>query len=86
MLPVRWEIFGAEDSKLNGQNVLDSVAIQGGGAFKFEQFFKALTGEQYTEGQSVDTDVLVGREATITVAERPGSPYLDVKSYVALEA
>jgi len=71
---VSWklDIFGAEGSlaTFNNRVVFHNTMIDGKGSDGLRKLFKAATGEELQSGQSVDTEVILGREIEVTLATR----------------
>lgn len=86
---INWtmETFDEAEAKNNGRRIFNKTPINGGGAFRLQQFYTAamkqpLTGE-------FDTEMLLGREILVTVVDgvdKQGSPtgYTEVKAVKAL--
>lgn len=84
-LVCKLEVFANQDDRLNGQLIFDRVTFSGDGmTFRWPGFWKAVTGEQWAEGTTFDTDNLLGRELTVAVASDSYGP--KVKSHLTLEA
>lgn len=66
------EIFSAEGdyAKFNGRKVRKLTMFQGKAGKQIEKFYKSVTGEAPVDSQW-DTDALIGRECTITIAQKP---------------
>lgn len=78
---INWimETFDEADEKNNGRKIFHKTPINGGGAFRLRDFYKAATGEECA-GQ-FDRGMLYGSELEITVVEQKNNPqYTEVKS------
>lgn len=62
------ETCGSEDPKLDGRKVWHRVPYTGKGAFRFVEFHKAATGENYQAGE-IDTEVYLGREIAAVIVD-----------------
>lgn len=80
---VNWELetFGEVDPKNNGRRVFHKTPVEGKGAFRLADFYKAATG-QVLKG-AFDTDQLLNRKVEFEVIEgttKEGTPsgYMEV--------
>jgi hypothetical protein len=83
MIKWTYEIFGSEDKGSNGQLVFDRTMTSGKGAFRLQDLYRAAMKEELKG--SFDTDMLLGKEIKITLAQgmqQDGTPskYPEVKS------
>jgi hypothetical protein len=72
------ETFNEASDKNNGRKIFHRTPIEGGGAFRLQDFFKAATGEACSG--SFDRTMLHGREIEVTVAQQKNSEYTEVKA------
>ncbi len=70
------DTFGEAEEKNNGRKVWYRTDLSGEWAKKLKSFYKAATGEEL-DGP-FDTDMLMGKELQVTLAER--NNYIEVKS------
>lgn len=78
---INWtmETFGEEQEKNNGRRIFHRTPIEGGGAFRLQDFYRAAMGEEC--GGSFDRSMLYGREVEVTIAQQANKPeYTEVKS------
>lgn len=77
------ETFGESDSKNNGRKIFHRTPIEGGGAFRLQDFYRAAMGEECSG--SFDRTMLHGRELEITVVPQKDKPeYMDIKAVKAI--
>lgn len=74
---IAWELetMNETDSKNNGRRIWHRTPTEGKGAFRLQQFYRAVTGETLTG--SFDTEQLLGKEVHVTVADgkdKEGNP------------
>lgn len=80
----RMETFGESDDKNNGRSIFHRTAINGPGAFRLQEFYRAAMGEDLTG--SFDYTMLYGREIEVTVAEQKNDPqYTEVRAVRSLK-
>lgn len=73
------ETFAEREDKNNGRCIFHRTPIEGKGAFRLQQFFKAAMGEDC--GSSFDRTMLHGRELSVTVVYQKNDPqYTEIKS------
>lgn len=73
------ETFGEEQDKNNGRRIFHRTPIEGGGAFKLQDFYRAAMGEECSG--AFDRSMLHGRELEITVAPQKDKPeYTEIKA------
>ena len=86
---INWtmETFDETDPKNNGRKVWHKTPIQGGGAFRLQEFFKACMGEEISkDSPDFDTEMLFGKTCQIIVVDgvnrQTGAPtgYTEVKT------
>ena len=82
---INWslETFDEADEKNNGRKIFHKTPIQGGGAFRLRDLYKAAV-KQELAGE-FDTEMLLGKELVVTVidgATKDGTPtgYTEVKA------
>src|SRR3990167_3827543 len=78
---VAWTLvtFDEADSKNNGRHVFHNTPIEGKGAFRLKDFFKAAMHEECVG--SFDPSMLYGHELEITIGTQKNNPdYTEVKS------
>lgn len=79
---INWtlETFGEAQDKNNGRKVFHRTPIEGGGAFRLQDFYRAAMGED-CPATGFNRTMLHGREVEITVAPQKDKPeYTEVKS------
>lgn len=82
---VKWtlETFGEAEDRNNGRQVFHTTPVEGGGAFKLQDFYRAAMGQDCTG--PFDPTMLHGHEVEITVGLRKDKPeYTEVKSVRSL--
>lgn len=80
----RMETFGEAEDKNNGRSIFHRTPINGGGAFRFQDFYRATMGED-CKG-AFDISMFYGREVEVTIAEQRDNPqYTEVKSVRSLK-
>ena len=73
------ETFGEEEDKNNGRKIFHRTPIEGGGAFRLQDFYRAATGMDCA-GQ-FDRTSLHGCEVELTIVPQKDKPeYSEVKS------
>lgn len=82
------ELFGTPD--VNNRVVFHSTPFKGGWVTKLAELYKAATGQEIDKKKAFDTDMLIGKEVKVTLAEgrtKDGevSQYPDVKSVKTLQ-
>lgn len=78
---INWtlETFSEEEEKNNGRKLFHTTPVEGGGAFKLQDFYRAAMGEDCTG--PFDPTQLYGHEVEITVGLRKDKPeFTEVKS------
>lgn len=82
---VNWtlETTGEEKPANNGRKIWHRTPINGKGAFRLTNFYKAATGETLTAGQGFDTEMLIGRELSVVV-DKNDKGYTEIKAEKAL--
>ena len=78
---INWtmETFAEAEDKNNGRKIFHSTPIEGGGAFRLQDFYRAAMGEEC--GASFDRTMLHGKEVEVTVAPQKDKPeYTEVKA------
>lgn len=66
MLKWTWEVFGSEEQGVNGRIIFDRTMLSGPGAFRTQKSYAAVMKEKLSG--SFDTEMLLGKEALLTVA------------------
>jgi hypothetical protein len=82
---IKWEMetVNEEDPKNNGRKMWDRTPINGKGAFRFKDFYKAATGEAYDPSLGdFDITSVYGNELSAIVVEKDG--YMNVKTYAPI--
>lgn len=82
---IKWEMetVNSEDPKNNGRKMWDRTPITGKGAFRFKDFYRAATGENYDPSLGdFDITSVYGNEVAAIVVEKDG--YMNVKSYASI--
>jgi hypothetical protein len=75
----RMETFGESEDKNNGRSVFHRTPIEGGGAFRIKDLYRAAIGEELAG--AFDFTMLYGREVEITVGPQKDKPeYMEVKA------
>ena len=85
---VNWtlETFGEEQDKNNGRRIFHKTPVEGGGAFRLQDFYRAAMGEDLASGKPFDPAMLQGRELEVTYAQQTNNPeYNEVKSVRAIK-
>jgi hypothetical protein len=73
------ETFNEAVDKNNGRKIFHRTPIEGAGAFRLQQLYKAAVGEELKG--SFDRTMLHGRELEVTVAQQKNQPeYTEVKT------
>lgn len=82
---VNWslETFEEAESKNNGRRLFHKTPVNGGGAFRLQQFYKAAMKKDLAGG--FDTEEMLGKELEVTVVDgmdKMGNPtgYTDIKT------
>lgn len=78
---INWtlETFGEVEDKNNGRKIFHRTPIEGGGAFRLQDFYRAAMGEECSG--SFDRSMLYGREVELTVGPQKDKPeYTEVKA------
>jgi len=78
---INWtmETFGEAEDKNNGRRIFHRTPIEGKGAFRLRDFYRAAMGEDLAG--SFDPAMLYGRELEVTIAPQKNDPqYAEVKS------
>lgn len=78
---INWtlETFGEVEDKNNGRKIFHRTPLEGGGAFRLQDFYRAAMGEDCNG--AFDPTVLHGRELEVTVGTQKDKPeYTEVKS------
>lgn len=78
---VAWtlETFGEQEDKNNGRKIFHRTPIEGAGAFRLQDFYRAAMGEECSG--SFDRTMLHGRELEVTVVPQKDKPeYTEIKS------
>lgn len=88
---VKWtfETFNEADPKNNGRKISTNTPVNGPGAFRLKQLYKAATGEECA-GQ-FDPTMLYGKELELTVVQQKDkngqeTEYTDVKTVKPISA
>lgn len=80
----RMETFGESEDKNNGRSIFHRTPINGPGAFRLQEFYRAATGEDCSG--AFDVTALYGREIEVTVVEQQKNPeYTEIKSVRAIK-
>ncbi len=80
----RMETFGETDDKNNGRSIFAKTAIEGGGAFRLQDLYRAATGMELTG--NFDYTNLYGTEIEVTMAEQKDKPeYVEAKAFRAIK-
>lgn len=68
---IKWELetFGSEDTKNNGRKIWHRTPIQGKGAFRLADFYRAAMKETLGKG-GFDTEMMLGKELEVTITEQ----------------
>ena len=91
---VNWhlETYDESESKNNGRIIFHNTAINGRGAFRLQQFYKAVVGQTLTkESPSFDLEMLLGKEVEVTIIDGVNrttgvaTGYTEVKSVKAIQ-
>lgn len=89
---INWtlEQFDADEEKNNGRKLFHKTPINGAGAFRLQEFYRAAMGEECPAG-GFDREMLLGRELEVTVIDgktKAGelTGYTEVKTCKALKA
>lgn len=73
------ETFAEADEKNNGRKIFHNTPIEGPGAFRLQDFYKAAMGEDCSGG--FDRTMLHGRELEVTIGKQKNNPeYTEVKA------
>lgn len=78
---VMWtlETFGEAEDKNNGRRIFHSTAVEGPGAFRLQDFYRAAMGEECAG--KFDRTMLHGREVEVTIGTQKNKPeYTEVKA------
>lgn len=85
---VNWtlETFNEAEEKNNGRKIFHRTPINGGGAFRLQEFYKAAMGED-CPATGFDRAMLLSREIQIIVGPQKDQPqYNEVKTVSALQS
>lgn len=75
----RMETFDEADPKNNGRSIFHRTPIEGGGAFRLKDFYRAATGIELTG--SFDLTTLYGCEIEVTIGKQKDRPeFTEVKA------
>lgn len=83
---INWtlETFNEAEDKNNGRKIFHRTPIEGGGAFRLQDFYMAAMGEACAG--SFDRTMLHGREIEVTIAPQKSDPqYNEVKAVRAMK-
>lgn len=87
---VAWtlETFGEAEEKNNGRKIFHRTPVNGPGAFKLKEFYKAaMNGEECPTEGGFDRTMLHGREVSLTIAPQKNQPeYNEVKLVKSVSA
>ena len=73
------ETFAEAEEKNNGRKIFHRTPIEGGGAFRLQDFYRAAMGEECAG--AFDRSMLHGCEIEVTIAQQKNDPqYTEVKS------
>lgn len=73
------ETFGENEDKNNGRRIFHNTAINGAGAFRLKDLYKAAMREELSS--EFDPTMLYGREVEVTVAPQLNKPeFTEVKT------
>lgn len=73
------ETFAESEDKNNGRRIFHNTPIEGAGAFRLQDFYRAAMGEDCSG--SFDRTMLHGREVELTIGPQKNKPeYTEVKS------
>lgn len=73
------ETFNETEEKNNGRRIFHNTPIEGPGAFKLQDFYRAATGMECTG--SFDRTILYGTEVELTIGPQKNRPeYTEVKA------
>lgn len=73
------ETFNEEEEKNNGRRIFHRTPIEGPGAFRLQDFYRAAMGEE-CKG-AFDASMLYSRELEVTLAPQANKPeYMEVKA------
>ena len=73
------ETFNEAEDKNNGRKIFHRTPIEGAGAFRLKDFYKAAMGEEC--GGAFDRTMLHGKEVEVTIAQQKNNPqYTEVKA------
>lgn len=78
---INWtlETFAEAEDKNNGRRIFHKTPVEGGGAFKLQDFYRAAMGQDCTG--PFDRTMLHGHEVEVTVGLQKDNPqYTEVKS------
>lgn len=78
---VMWtmETFSESEDKNNGRRIFHRTPVEGPGAFRLQDFYRAAMGEECTN--KFDRTMLHGRELEVTIAPQKDKPeYTEVKA------
>lgn len=78
---VAWtmETFDEADDKNNGRKIFHRTPIEGGGAFRLRDFYRAAMGEECAG--AFDRTMLHGKEIEVTIGQQKNAPeYTEVKA------
>lgn len=82
---INWtlETFGEAETKNNGRRIFHRTPIEGAGAFRLQDFYRAAMREELSG--PFDRTMLHGREIEVTIAPQKNAPeYTEVKAVKAL--
>jgi hypothetical protein len=82
------ELFGTPE--VNNRVVFHMTMVKGKAAFRLQELYSAATGEQISDKTGFDTDMLIGKEITVTLTEAKDQegnvrPFPEVKAVAALK-
>lgn len=85
------ETWDEPEQKNNGRIIFHKTPYTGKGAFRLQEFYKAVLGEKLTkESSSFDTEMLLGKELEVTVIDgfnkqtQQATGYTEVKTVSAI--
>lgn len=86
---VNWtlETFGEAEEKNNGRKIFHRTPINGLGAFRLQEFYKAAMNGEACPKEGFDRTMLHSREVEVTVAPQKDQPqYTEVKAVKSITA
>ena len=87
---INWELetYGETEAKNNGRRIFHKTPVDGRGAFRLQQFYRAATG--LILAGTFDTEALIGKQVQVTIIDginrQTGEPtgYAEIQTVTAV--